>query len=203
MSNQALVQVDMFSRGSAIKAELAKALCETPKYRTEGKGKNKKFKLTEKGEKIESSRTLTILPRKSEENPDLADLTGQTGQALMAFEMQARQAAMEAGAAHLMQLIASGNYTFDRARLGANGKFTFSIKLAPGRQAILSPEELERQAKALGFELVKTVPAKAPEPEPATSEPAGEATLDTSKKGRKAAKAAKTVTPPPIPAVVK
>ena len=149
MSN--LVQISLFDRGSAVKELVAKSINAKPSIK---KDKNKQVVKNTLGEPVVTGHSVVLLPRKSETKADLADLTGLEGQALMLFEQEARQQLMEASFSHMAKLIASGNYTFDRARVNANGKFTLGIKPALGRSAILSEEELKKQAAALGFELV-------------------------------------------------
>lgn len=145
-----MVQIGLFDRGSAVKELVANAINLRENVK---KDKNKKVVKNTLGEPVVTSRVVTLLPRKSESKEDLADLTGLEGQALMAFEMDARQQLMEASFSHMAKLIASGNYTFDRARVAANGKFALAIKPAIGKSAILSEAELKKQAEALGFTL--------------------------------------------------
>lgn len=145
-----MVQIGLFDRGTAVKELVAGAINLREHVK---KDKNKKVVKNALGEPVVTSRVVTLLPRKSESKEDLADLTGLEGQGLMAFEAEARQQLMEASFSHMAKLVASGNYTFDRARVAANGKFALAIKPAIGKAAILSEEELKKQAEALGFTL--------------------------------------------------
>lgn len=145
-----LVQISLFDRGSAVKEQVANAVALRESIK---KDKNKRVVRNTAGEPVVTGRTVMLMPRKSETKDDLADLTGLEGQALMMFEQEARQALMEASFSHMAKLVASGNYTFDRARVNANGKFALAIKPAIGKAAILSEDDLRKQAAALGFEL--------------------------------------------------
>jgi len=145
-----LVQIGLFDRGTAVKEQIAESISVRQSF----KKKDKVCVLNTKGEKIINSQTVMLRPRKSKTTDDLADLTGLSGQALMLFEQEARQALMESSFSHMAKLVASGNYTFDRARTSSNGKFALAIKPAIGKAAILSEDDLKKQAAALGFELI-------------------------------------------------
>lgn len=183
-----MVQISLFDRGTAVKAIVAEAINAKPTFK---KDKNKQIVLNTRGEQVVTGHTITLLPANSKTKADLKDLTGYTGQALMLFEQEARQALMESGFAHMAKLIATGNYTFDRSRIGSNGKFSFGIKPANGKAAILSEADLKKQAEALGFTLVAKDGAA-----PAATEPAVETELTVVAKVPEAAKAAtKTAKP--------
>ena len=178
----AMVQIGLFDRGTAVKELVANAIALRENAK---KDKNKKVVKNALGEPVITSRVVTLLPRKSESKEDLADLTGLEGQALMAFEMEARQQLMEASFSHMAKLIASGNYTFDRARVAANGKFALAIKPAIGKAAILSEEELKKQAEALGFTLMPKEGVElevAPTTEQSAEAPAAKAKATAKKK---------------------
>lgn len=145
-----LVQIGLFDRGTAVKQQIAESI----NLRESFKKKDKVIQINTLGEKIVNSRTVMLRPRKSKTTDDLADLTGLSGQALMLFEQEARQSLMESSFSHMAKLVASGNYTFDRARVSSNGKFALAIKPAIGKAAILSEDDLKKQAAALGFELI-------------------------------------------------
>lgn len=159
------------------------------------KKKDKKVVKDNNGDPIVRSQTIKLLPKKSKEGADLADLCpGMNAQALMGFEQEARGELLKSGFSHMSKLIASGNYTFDVARVNlANGKFMLQIKPSMGKAAILTPEELEKQAKSLGYQLVK-----APEAESQAPATDGETEVVTTKQGKKKAAAAKAVGKPAI-----
>lgn len=162
------VQLSLFSRGDAISKAFAESVIVIDRVK---KDKDKQIVRTEDGKAMIASQTIKLLPRKSTDKADLADLTGLTGQALMGFELEARGALLQSSFSHLSRLVASGNYTFDMSRVNlANGKFMLSIKPAIGKTAILSPAELAKQAKELGYTLVPTEkPSEETEAPPATA----------------------------------
>lgn len=186
-TQQQSVQIELFSRGNLVPSIVAQAARIVTSY----KKKDKAFVLNSKGEKIETTKVIKLMPRKSSENPDLADLTGKTGQGLIAFEAEARHELLQSGFAHMSRLVASGNYTFDTSRVNVqSGKFVLAIKPAFGKAPALTAEQLAEQAKALGYTLVPQTPT--PEPEaPDEVENNGAAVVVETKASKKAAKAVK------------
>lgn len=186
-SAQSLVQLDMFSRGNVmVDPKLAQAATVVPHFRKKGGA----FVLNAAGEKIETSKVIKLLPLKSKENEDLADLTGLTGQSLKLWAAEAGHRLMLSGHSHMTSLVSSGNYTLVKARSTSGGRFLLEIKPALGKVAIMTTEQLVEQAKALGYTLVPQSPD--PEPEaPEEVENNGAAVVVETKASKKAAKAAK------------
>lgn len=102
-----------------------------------------------------ASETIKLLPRTSKDNPDLKDASGLTGQALMAFESEARRELLAAAQMELTNRIASGNYTFDTFRRNLKtGKLTLAIKPEYKKSAAgMSDAELAAEVKARGLVL--------------------------------------------------
>jgi hypothetical protein len=199
-NTQQLVMLDLFSRGTAVPSLLRDAAPVVEKYKTQGTGKDRTFVLNKQGQKIVTTRTIKILPLKSKENDDLADLFQQSGSALKASASDVNRGLLKAGSAHFNALIASGNYTHKLSRINErNGEFTITIKPEIGKVALLGPEELAKQAAALGYTLTpKEEPKKAltegdGEDEPSQANGAATVVVDAkaAKKAAKASKAAK------------
>lgn len=156
------MQLALWNNGKPIQNRFEGAITSVPRYKTEGKGKGKKKVKDKHGNDIVMSETVKLLPRKSKDNPDMYDLiesaTGKkpTAQGLMLFEAEARQELLASSMAQMSYLVGTGHYTYDMSRTSlSNGKFMLSIKPKPGMPAILTPDELDKQAKAMGYKLVK------------------------------------------------
>lgn len=145
------VQLDMFSRGTPVNRTYAQAVAVTERYVK----KDKAVVKDKDGNPIVGTQTIRLLPAKSKTKEDLADLFQKSGQPLKLEVAQLGRELLKSGSAHMSALIASGDYTFDVASVNLrNGKFMLRIKPEIGRPAILTPDQLERQAAALGYSLV-------------------------------------------------
>lgn len=123
---------------------------------------NAVFKKDTNGQPIVASMSLNVLPRKSDDNPDLADLSGGlTGQPLFGFDRQVRDEACDVMIAKLTKMRADGTHTFAGARMTRNGRFSLSVKPVMGGKsiAVTSDEELIQELERRGHK-VEANPAK-------------------------------------------
>lgn len=180
-------QMVLFGSTSPMEAKIAATVKVTPRYvYKKEKGKDGKYHVVrddndqpvpllneQTGQKIMASKRIGLLPRKSEENADLTDLTGLSGQALMAFEREARDVLCDERLAQFQRLRASGQYTYsvavDNLRTGA-----LSLTIKPvfgGRNLVTSTdEEIRKEMERRGF-TVEKAPAKDNGPAPKTTTP--------------------------------
>ena len=170
VQNNNMVQMSLFSRGDAIRTDFINGI----RVKDSVRKKDKKVVKDANGNPIITGHTVRMLPAKSESGPSLESISGKTGTELALFKQELGQAMLRTGFSHMAALVSTGNFVFDMARASKGGKFVLGIKLAPGKVPVLNIEELEKQAKQMGFVLIRpeTKPETKPEQPQAPTQPA-------------------------------
>lgn len=146
MSKQAQTELVLFPSSAPIQSRFLDGVVVKPTFAKDKDG-NKTDRVT-----VE---TIKLLPRSSKDHPDLKDASGLTGQALFAWESEARRELLAAAQTEFTNRIASGNFTFDTFKRNLRtGKLTFAIKPEYKKSATgMSDAELAAEVKARGLVL--------------------------------------------------
>lgn len=154
--------------GAQVPANIGSVVKITPRYavETDDDGKTVKddngvavLKKDDNGQHIVLAERIGLLPRKSKDNPDMADATGLTGQGLMQFEREARDVLFDSAIAEMVRLRSSGQYTFASGnRSRKSGAITLVAKPVFGGKSIAAAndDELEAEMERRGYKVDKT-----------------------------------------------
>lgn len=195
----------LFGSAAPVAANIAKAVSITPRYVYQKvKDDNGKWVVVKDkagnpvpakdndGNLIIASESIGLLPRSSDEKADLKDATGLSGQGLMQFEREVRDAMCDAAIAEIVRLRASGQYTFAReTRNKRNGAIQLTVKPVFGGKSVTTStdDELAREMERRGFKVEKNPASTNGKPD----DDQGEIELTTAPAKPKAAKKAAAV----------